>query len=235
MITLSERSLGLFSHVSRSATVVLALATALDPQRAASQPSAPPPSPRPYSVGNPLGVVSSSPSDSSPRFAPMSATVSVYGGIHNAESCSYDAERGLIVVVNRGVAQRVQTNDAFVSLLKHDGSIHTSRWIGVQPAPMRMSLTPPLTLNEPFGSEIAGGVLYLADSDGNTGPNDPRVAVIRKFDIKTGRPIGEVRVERSHWLNDLAVARDGTIYATQTGGLGAGRRSEFVASAEDHA
>ena len=29
-------------------------------------------------------------------------------------------------------------------------------------------------------------VLYLADRDGGTNPNDPSVAVIRKFDLKTG-------------------------------------------------
>ena len=89
----------------------------------------------------------------------------------------------------------------------------------MQPPAARRALTPPLTLNDPFGSEIAGGVLYLADSDGNTSPDDRRVAVIRKFDLRTGAPAGEVRVERATWLNDLAVARDGTIYATQTGGL----------------
>ena len=48
-----------------------------------------------------------------------------------------------------------------------------------------------------------------------------RVAVIRKFNLQTGAPAGEVRVERSPWLNDIAVAGDGTIYATNTGVGGA--------------
>ena len=198
--------------VALSAAEPSAVATAQPPAR---QPASPP-----YVVGKPLGVTPSGPNGPSGPFEPMSANVTVFGAIHNAESCSYDAERGVIVVPNRGVAQRALANDAFVSFIKHDGSVHTARWIGVQPPAARQALTPPLTLNDPFGSEIAGGVLYLADSDGNTGPNDARVAVIRKFDIKTGAPAGEVRVERSTWLNDLAVARDGTIYATQTGGLG---------------
>jgi sugar lactone lactonase YvrE len=43
------------------------------------------------------------------------------------------------------------------------------------------------------------------------------VAVVRKFDMKTGAPAGEVRVDRSPWFNDIEVANDGTIYATQTG------------------
>jgi sugar lactone lactonase YvrE len=43
------------------------------------------------------------------------------------------------------------------------------------------------------------------------------VAVIRRFNLQTGAPAGEVRVEKSPWLNDLEVADDGMIYATQTG------------------
>jgi DNA-binding beta-propeller fold protein YncE len=116
------------------------------------------------------------------------------------------------------VPQNVQTNNAWVSFINHDGSVHTSRWIGVQnPGDARANLTPPLVLNEPYGSDIANGMLYLADRDGGTTPNDPSVAVVRWFNLQTGAPAGEARVEKSPWLNDIEVADDGTIYATQTG------------------
>lgn len=207
------------SCASTCFTLITVLVGAASPTGAGGQQPAPATAPQPYVVGTPLGVTSGT-AGGRGRSAATSANVTVFGAIHNAESCVYDADRGLIVVPNRGVAQRVQTNDAFVSFIKHDGSVHTPRWIGVQPPATRHALSPSLTLNEPFGSEIAGGVLYLADSDGNTGPNDPRVAVIRKFDLKTGMPRGEIRISQSPWLNDLAVTRDGTIYATQTGGLG---------------
>ena len=95
----------------------------------------------------------------------ISSNVKVYGAIYSAESCSYDPERGVIVVPNRGVTQNVQTNDSWVSFINHDGSVHTARWIGVQNPGGRASLTPPLVLNEPYGSDIAKGVLYLADRD----------------------------------------------------------------------
>ena len=121
------------------------------------------------------------------------------------------------MVPNRGVTQNVQTNDSWVSFINHDGSVHTARWIGVQNPGGRASLTPPLVLNEPYGSDIANGVLYLADRDGGTGPSDPSVAVVRRFNLKTGLPAGEVRVDKSPWFNDIEVADDGTIYATQTG------------------
>ena len=100
----------------------------------------------------------------------MSSNVKVYGAIYSAESCSYDPDRGLIVVPNRGVPQNVQANNAWISFLNHDGSVHTARWIGIaNPGPQRANSTPPLVLNEPLGSDIVNGVLYLADRDGGTG------------------------------------------------------------------
>ena len=35
--------------------------------------------------------------------------------------------------------------------------------------------------------------------------------------MKTGRPVKEIRIENSPWINDIEVKEDGTIYATQTG------------------
>jgi hypothetical protein len=175
----------------------------------------PPATPQPYSVGNPVGL----PIVAAPGtpFEAASPGVKMFGAIYSAESCSYDAERGVIVVPNRGVPQNVQTNNAWVSFINHDGSVHTARWIGVQNPGDRGSLTPPLVLNEPYGSDIARGQLYVADRDGGTGPNDRSVAVIRRFDMKTGAPAGETRVEKVQWFNDIEVADDGTVYATVTG------------------
>jgi outer membrane protein assembly factor BamB len=156
-----------------------------------------------FEAGKPLGVANED------KFTPTSANVKVYGAVVSAESCSYDSTRDLIMVVNRGANQNEVPNDGFVSLLNHDGSVHTARWIGVN--------RNGLTLNHPFGSDIHGGKLYLADSDGGTADGAPRVSVIRMFDVRTGAPAGEVQVAGSAWLNDIAVAADGTVYASQTG------------------
>jgi hypothetical protein len=186
---------------------------------AAQQPPQAPGAPQPYFVGNRLGLPINPAPDGS--FTPMSSNVKVYGAIYSAESCSYDPVRGVIVVPNRGVGQNVQTNNAWISFINHDGSVHTARWIGIQnPGDQRANVKPPLVLNEPLGSDIANGVLYLADRDGGTGPNDPAVSVIRRFDMKSGLPAGEIRVEKSTGFNDIEVADDGTIYATQTGAGG---------------
>jgi sugar lactone lactonase YvrE len=81
-------------------------------------------------------------------------------------------------------------------------------------------MTTPLVLNEPLGSDIANGMLYVADRDGGTTATDPSVSVVRKFNMQTGAPAGEVRVEKSTGFNDIEVADDGTIYGTQTGAGG---------------
>ena len=181
---------------------ILGAAVALTAAAAASA-QQPPAAPQPFEAGKPLGVTTDG------KHVPMSRNVKVYGGVVSAESCTYDPSRGLIMVVNRGANQNEVPNDGFVSLLNHDGSVHTARWIGVN--------RNGLVLNHPFGSEIHRGRLYLADSDGGTADGAPRVAVLRRFDVATGAPAGEIKVPDASWLNDLAVARDGTVYATQTG------------------
>ena len=196
---------------------VLAIAAAAG-SVAAQQPQQPQ-GPQPFSVGNRLGLPISPAADGA--FNPMSSNVKVYGAIYSAESCSYDSVRNLIVVPNRSVGQAVQTNNGWVSLINHDGSVHTARWIGIQtPGAERANMTPPLILNEPSGSDIANGMFYVSDRDGGTSPSDPLVAVIRWFNMTSGAPAGEVRVPRSTGFNDIEVADDGTIYATQTGAEG---------------
>src|SRR6187455_1568731 len=191
--------------MKRLTLLVGAAALTFASTKAATQQPAPttPPAaaPRPYFVGNALGLPVEPGADG--KFEGVSSNVKMYGAIYSAESCSYDAERGVIVVPNRGVPQNVQANNSWVTFLNHDGSVHTSRWLGIQPPEQRASLTPPLVLNEPYGSDIVNGVLYLADRDGGTTATEPSVGVIRKFNLKTGAPAGEVKVEKSPWLNDI--------------------------------
>lgn len=170
----------------------------------AQAPAAAPAAPQPFTAGRPLGVVGQD-----GAYTPASSNVKMYGAINSTESCSYDATRNLIVAPGRGANQMQAQNDAFVALINHDGSVHTPKWIGFN--------RNGLTLNEPYGSDIANGKLYLADRDGGTKPGEASVSVIRMFDMATGAPAGEVRTPDSPWLNDIAVARDGTIYASQTG------------------
>ena len=128
----------------------------------------------------------------------LSPNAKTYGGFRFAESIVYDETRDLYVAVNAGIAQDTVPNDGYVSLVNPDGSAHTLKWIGVN--------RNGLTLNHPLGSDIANGMLYVADID-----------VVRWFDMQSGEPRGSVAVEGALWLNDIEVADDGTIWASQTG------------------
>jgi hypothetical protein len=126
-----------------------------------------------------------------------------YGGFRFAESISYDAVRDLYVAVNAGMPQKMNPNDGYVALINPDGTTHTLKWIGVN--------RKGLTLNHPLGSDIMNGLLYVADID-----------TVRWFDMTTGHPKGSVKVEGVTGFNDIEVAEDGTIYATQTGDKNSG-------------
>lgn len=131
--------------------------------------------------------------------APQDRTeVRTYGGFHFAESVSYDAHRDLYLAVNRGAPRDRTPNDGCVSLVNPDGTTQTPVWIGRSHGRA--------VLSDPLGSDIAGNRLYVADVD-----------TVRWFDLETGAPIGSVQVEGVIFFNDLAVADDGTVYATQTG------------------
>jgi hypothetical protein len=171
---------------------------------ALAQPAAPAAA-QPFVAGMPLGVT-----PQGGQYTPMSSNVKVYGSLVNTESCSYDATRNLIVAVNRGADQNQVPNDGYISLINHDGSVHTSKWIGMN--------RNGLVLNQPFGSDIQNGKLYVADRDGGTADGAPSVSVLRMFDMKTGAPAGQIVVPDSTGFNDIEVASDGTIYASQTGG-----------------
>ena len=160
--------------------------------------------PAPFVAGLPLGVTTDG------VRTPMSSNVKVYGALVNTESCSYDPTRNLILAINRGANQNQIPNDAYVSLINPDGSVHTPAWIG--------ATRNGLVLNQPFGSDIHNGKLYLADRDGGTADGAPSISVIRMFDMTTGAPAGEIRTPDSAGFNDIEVAADGTIYASQTGG-----------------
>lgn len=145
-----------------------------------------------------LGQDASAPFTAGPALK-LSANAKTYGGVRFAESISYDPGRDLLVAVSAGMPQQVVENDGYVTLLNPDGTVHTLKWIGLN--------RNGLTLNHPLGSDIINDTLYVADID-----------TIRWFDMKTGSPKGEIKVEGvTAFINDIEVTPDGTIYGTQTG------------------
>ncbi|HDZ08612.1 SMP-30/gluconolactonase/LRE family protein [Pseudohongiella sp.] len=147
-----------------------------------------------FTAGVPLGTV-----NEAGEPTPMSSNVKVYGSFRFAESCTFDPERNLILAMNAGVPQVMEENDGYVSLINPDGSVHTAKWIG--------SSRDGLTLNQPLGSAVRDGVLYVADTD-----------TVRTFNLASGQPLASHSVADAgaNGLNGIAVAADGTIYASNT-------------------
>ncbi len=145
-----------------------------------------------FVAGEPIGSVN----ESGIR-VPMSSNVKVYGSFHFSESCTFDANKNLILAMNNATRGDGTENDGFVSLINPDGSVHTPKWIGVT--------RDGLELHHPLGSAVSNGVLYTVD-----------VGYVRSFDLASGQPLGAVEIPGSTILNGIAVADDGTIYASNT-------------------
>ena len=189
------------SRILLSASVVICFASGIG---LAQDPS----KPKEFEAGKPLGAT-----NEAGVFVPLTSNVKVYGSFRFAESCTYDATRNLIVVMNAGVAQTLEANDGYVSLLHPDGSVHTPKWIG--------ATRDGLTLNHPLGSAIQGKLLYTADID-----------TVRTFDLATGRPGREFPVPGSTFLNGIAVTKEGTIYVSNTRPAGVERVYKITAEGE---
>ena len=145
-----------------------------------------------FVAGEPLGRVN----EAGERMA-MSANVKVFGSFHFTESCTFDADRNLIISMNAGERTEGYKADGYASLINPDGSVHTSKWIG--------ATRDGLDLVNPIGSALRNGVLYTVDS-----------GFLRSFDLETGTPIASIEVPGSGFLNGIAVGEDGTAYISNT-------------------
>ena len=145
-----------------------------------------------FAAGEPIGSVN----EEGVR-VPMSSNVKVYGSFHFSESCTFDPNKNLVLAMNNATRGDGTENDGFVSLINPDGSVHTPKWIG--------ATRDGLELHHPLGSAISNGVLYTVD-----------VGYVRSFDLASGQPLNAVAIPGSTILNGIAVADDGTIYASNT-------------------
>lgn len=147
-----------------------------------------------FMAGEPLSTV-----NEAGEARTMSANVKVFGSFRFAESCTFDADKNLILAMNAGVSEEMEPNDGYVSLINPDGSVHTAKWIG--------ATRNGLTLNHPLGSAVAGDVLYVADRDH-----------VRLFDLDSGEPLRSISLAEldASVLNGIAATEDGTIYVSNT-------------------
>ena len=149
-----------------------------------------------FAAGQPIGAL-----NEAGEWRPMSDNVKVFGSFHFSESCTFDPNKNLVLAMNAGNRVEANDDDGYVSLINPDGSVHTPKWIG--------ATRDGLELHDPLGSAVSNGVLYTVDS-----------GYVRLFDLATGRPQRSIPVPGSTLLNGIAVADDGTIYASNTRPVG---------------
>lgn len=119
-------------------------------------------------------------------------------GLETPESVLHEPTSDTYLISNINGQPIGKDDNGFISKLSPDGKVLELKWIDGSSADVE--------LNAPKGLGISNGKLYVADID-----------VVRTFDVATGKPTGTIKVEGAAFLNDIAVAPDGTVYVSDTG------------------
>jgi hypothetical protein len=133
-----------------------------------------------------------------PPPAPSPAPVLTFkGAFATPESVFYDAagDRYLVSNVN-GKPDGVDGN-GYISELSPDGTIKTPKLIAGGEKDVK--------LDGPKGLIIVGKELWVTD-----------ISVVRKFDLKTLAPKGEIKLPDATFANDIALAPDGKVYVSDS-------------------
>ena len=119
-------------------------------------------------------------------------------GLLNSECIRYDAANDRYLISNLG--ERGPGNNGYIAIMSPDGVITNQKFIagGVNG----------VTLVDPLGISIRNGIIYVAD-----------ITHMRKFDLQTGAPRGEVELPGAGRPNDIWATADGTVYISDNGGV----------------
>lgn len=116
---------------------------------------------------------------------------SVTEGMDSPESVYYDAGSGFVFSSQIGGDAAAKDGNGRIVKLTVDGKVADTNWAKG-------------TLNAPKGLRSSRGTLFVVDIDEVVG-----------FEIASGREVSRVKTD-ARFLNDLATAADGTIYATDS-------------------
>jgi outer membrane protein assembly factor BamB len=132
--------------------------------------------------------------------------------VNAPESAYYDATSNAIFVSSINGDVLAKDGNGYISRLAADGKVVNAKWA--------------TGLNAPKGLRSVGGTLWVTDID-----------EVVAIEIASGRISSHVKIDGAKFLNDLATAADGTVYASdsQTFRIYAvkdGKASMFVEIAE---
>lgn len=150
----------------------------------------------PAASAAPAASASAAPAE--PPKAPAPVAAVKFTGLSTPESVLYDADADRYLVSNINGKPDEADNNGFISILSPDGKITELKWIEGGKGKTK--------LDAPKGMAIVKGVLYVAD-----------ITVVRMFDAKTGAPKGDVKIDKSTFLNDVAAGPDGKVYVSDSG------------------
>lgn len=119
-------------------------------------------------------------------------------GFETPESVLYDSANDIYLVSNISGDPFTKDDNGFISKLSPDGKVAELKWID--------GASKDVELNAPKGLGISEGKLYVADID-----------TVRVFELATGKSVAKIKVKGATFLNDIAVAADGTVYVSDTG------------------
>ena len=123
--------------------------------------------------------------------APAMPKWSVTDGMDSPESVFYDAQSGFVFSSQIGGDASAKDGNGRIVKLTLDGKVVDTNWAKG-------------SLNAPKGLRSSRGTLFVADIDEVVG-----------FEIASGREVSRVKTD-AKFLNDMATAADGAIYATDS-------------------
>lgn len=118
-------------------------------------------------------------------------------GFATPESVLVDVANDRYLVSNINGKPAEADNNGYISELSPDGKVTKQKLI---------SAGGKVKLDAPKGMGIHMATLYVSD-----------ITVVRKFDVRTGAPKGEIAIEGATFLNDIAVAPDGRVFVSDSG------------------
>jgi sugar lactone lactonase YvrE len=184
-----------------SVTLVFALAAcggSPPPVEEAPPPAAPAAEvpPAPVAAPEPAPAPAAAPKAEEPK--PPAAAWRVTEGISTPESVYYDAAGDRFFVSNINGNPVEADNNGYITELSGEGKVVKAKLIEGGKDKIK--------LDAPKGTGLLNGVLYVSD-----------VTVVRKFDVKSGAPKGEIPIKDATFLNDLAIAPDGRVFVSDSG------------------